>query len=427
MILFFYRLLYPLICIFAAPFWIVKMIRRGGWGSGLLERIGRYDRPADEEKKGAVYLHAVSVGETLLALKLVAHWKRTRPDDHFVLVPTTATGMAVAKEKAPEDLRVIYAPLDLGFLLRRVMKRFAPRVVILIESELWPGLLTECEKRDIPVGIVNARLSPRSEKRLRKVRNIMAPFLRTLDHVGVPEAGDVERWAALGVRREALTVTGNLKFDPEGAIQPQRRSEFTEMLAAFGTERHIGMAISTFRGEEEFLAKAFLTAGLLPVIVPRHAERREEVKAVLEKELARPVILRSQISNSNFAPAQDADLAQAIFVIDSTGELRDWTAHADIVVIGKSFFSKGGQNPAEAIQAGVPVIAGPHMANFEPLVSELKEVKGITTVETQDELVNALSRLLHDPQAQVAAAQNALGKHQGAVCATITMFDRAKS
>ena len=415
MVLFCYRIFYPLVCVLAAPFWLLKMVRRGGWGSGLAERVGIYRRDAEYERQGAVYIHAVSVGEVLLALKLIARWREERPGEHFMLVPTTATGMAVAREKAPGDVRVIYAPLDFGWLIRRVMTRFSPRVVVLIESELWAGLLTQCEALGIPVVVANARLSPRSEKRLMKVRGLMGPILSTLDAVGVPEPEDVERWVSVGVRREVLKVTGNLKFDPNGAILPQKRPEFQEMLAAFEGERPIAMAISTFAKEEEWLAEAFLAAGALPVIVPRHAERRDEVRAAVAKRTGRSVVLRSQFEKPE---------SGAVFIIDSTGELRDWTAHADIVVVGKSFFAKGGQNPAEAIQAGVPVVTGPHMANFEPLVTELKKVGGLTMVQTQEELIAALTKLLKNGEAETKAAQKVLEKHDGAVCATIFMCDR---
>jgi 3-deoxy-D-manno-octulosonic-acid transferase len=166
------------------------------------------------------------------------------------------------------------------------------------------------------------------------------------------------------------------------------------------------VAISTFAGEEEYLDSAFREAGFQPVIVPRHAERREEVT----RALGGKVILRSQFTTPEGGEA---------FVIDSTGELRDWTTHADVVVIGKSFFEKGGQNPSEAILAGVPVIAGPHMANFEPLVSELKAAGGIQIVTTRDELISSLKKIPND---QVAAARTVLEKHEGAMIRTITLF-----
>lgn len=407
LVLILWNFLYPAVVVLAAPFWILKMLRRDGWGSGLLERLGIYDRDPEFELSGGVYLHAVSVGEVLLALKLIEKW-RALTGDHFVLVPTTATGMAVARERATVDVRVIYAPLDFGFLIRRVMKRFSPRAVIMIESELWPHLLFQSHRLDLPLGLVNARLSPRSGGRLAKFRASVAPFLRLFDHVGVPEKADLTRWQALGVRPGAAVTTGNVKFDPDGAALPQRRPEFARMLAAF-PERPVAMAVSTFSGEEAYLASAFQEVGALAVIVPRHAERRDEVLRALHGK----AVLRSQ-----WRPPG----ADEVFVIDSTGELRDWIAHADVVVIGKSFLEKGGQNPSEAISTGVPVICGPHMANFEPLVSELKAVGGIRIVRDRDELLAALRALLKNSQAQTTAAREVLAKHRGAMERTIEMF-----
>ena len=399
-----WAVVYPVVVVVAAPFWLLKMWRRGGRGSGLPERLGIYDRDPEFEKAGGVYLHAVSVGEVLLALKVMEKW-REETGDHFVLVPTTATGMAVAREKAPEWVRVIYAPLDFGFLIRRVMKRFEPRLVVTVESELWPHLINETHRLGIPLGLLNARLSPRSARRLRKMRRVVSPFLALLDRVGVPEEGDLDRWAEIGVRREALRCAGNVKFDPAGAALPRKRKEFAEMLSAFPA-KPVGMAVSTFAGEEEYLEAAFREAGYQPVIVPRHAERRAEVVAALPG----PVVLRSRFRSPE---------GEATFVIDSTGELRDWTAHAEVAVIGKSFFEEGGQNPSEAILAGVPVICGPHMANFEPLVSELQEAGGIKMVAGRDELMAALRKL--DPE-QPGAARRVLEKHQGAVARTVALF-----
>lgn len=407
LLLILWSLVYPVVVLLAAPFWLLKMFRRDGWGSGLTERLGLYDRDPELEKSGAVYLHAVSVGEVLLALKLIEKW-RTETGDHFLLVPTTATGMAVAKEKAPNYVRVIYAPLDFGFLIRRVMKRFDPSAVLTIESELWPQLITQTHRLGIPIGLINARLSPRSGRRLRKLRPLVSPFLKLLDHVGVPESADLVRWQALGVSEEATVLTGNIKFDPAGAALPTRRPEFADMLSPFGNAP-IVIAVSTFAGEEVFLTEAIRAAGMTPVIVPRHAERRQEVAAALGGK----VILRSQ-----FRPPT----ADETFIIDSTGELRDWTAHAHIVVIGKSFpcaADSGGQNPTEAILAGVPVIAGPHMANFEPLVSELRDAGGIQIATTREELLQALKSI---PPGQPENARQVLEKHTGALLRTVHLI-----
>lgn len=404
LVLVFWNILYPLAVVFAAPFWMLKMFRRDGWGSGLLERIGLYDRAQEFERTGAVYIHAVSVGEVLLALKLITKW-REKSGDHFVLVPTTATGLAVAQEKAPGFVRVIYAPLDFGFLIRRVMKRLEPRAVVTVESELWPNLIYQTHRLGIPIGLMNARLSPRSGRRLKKFRSFVGPFLELLDHVGVPEKEDLVRWQEIGVCKKALVLTGNVKFDPSGAALPAKRPEFSAMLDQF-PKKPVAMAVSTFAGEEEYLDDAFKEAGYQSVIVPRHAERRAEVV----ESLGGKAILRSQFHRP---------LGGESFVIDSTGELRDWTAHANIVVIGKSFHEEGGQNPSEAILAGVPVICGPNMSNFEPLVTELKEAGGICVVSTREDLVEALRKL---PKEQVERAREVLEKHNGAMVRTIALF-----
>ncbi len=411
LILIFWNMIYPVVVILASPFWMMKMWRRGGWGSGMKERLGVYDREAEMEKCGGVYLHAVSVGEVLLALKLIEKWN-AKIMEHFVLVPTTATGMAVAREKAPGNVRVVYAPLDIPFLIKRIMDRFDPRIVITVESELWPNLIDQTYRRGIPLGLMNARLSPRSGRRLKKLKPVVKPFLSLLDHVGVPEESDLARWREIGVRPEATVLTGNVKFDSEGADRPRKREEFAAMLAEF-PNRPVAMAVSTFAGEESYLAEAFRKLGALPVIVPRHAERRDEVSAALSGE----VVLRSRFEKPK---------GGEVFVIDSTGELRDWTAHADVVVIGKSFFEKGGQNPSEAILAGVPVICGPHMANFEPLVSELKAAGGIRMVGNREELEAALRAVLEDSSSQTQAALEVLSKHDGAMVRTIELFSKGE-
>ena len=217
---------------------------------------------------------------------------------------------------------------------------------------------------------MNARLSPRSGRRLKKFQSLVSPFLELLDYVGVTEKEDLVRWQSIGVREKAAVLTGNVKFDPSGSVLPEKRSEFSAMLEQF-PKRPVAMAISTFPGEEEYLDDVFRELGYKSVIVPRHAERRTEVAEALDGD----VILRSQFQQP---------LGSESFVIDSTGELRDWTSHADVVVIGKSFFEEGWQNPSEAILAEVPVICGPNMSNFEHLVTELKEAGGICMVSSRE-------------------------------------------
>merc|ERR1711965_8761 len=140
----------------------------------------------------------------------------------------------------------------------------------MVESEIWPNLIYETHRQGIPIGLMNARLSPRSGRRLKKFQSLVSPFLELLDYVGVPEKEDLVRWQSIGVREKAAVLTGNVKFDPSGSVLPEKRSEFSAMLKQF-SKRPVAIAISTFPGEEEYLDDAFREVGYQPVIVPRHA------------------------------------------------------------------------------------------------------------------------------------------------------------
>lgn len=418
-VLLIYNLLLPVVFLLGFPGWVVKMLKRGGYGTGLLERFSWYDREVEYEPAGVVYVHAVSVGEVMIALKLLNEWRLRYPEDIFVLAPTTTTGLLVAKEKAPEGVRVIYSPLDFKWVLRRVLRRFEPKQIVLIEAEAWPNMLNLANKKKIPVGLANARLSARSERRYKKFSGFVEPMFGMIDRACVQERADLNRWASVGIRKDRIEVTGSIKFDQSGAAVPRKREEFQRMIDAFGRGRKVVMAISTHPGEEKCIGEVVRELGddVLYVPVPRHAERREEVSRDL-RSLGYEVVLRS-VFRSIGCPQK------ACLVVDSTGELRDWTAHADVVVVGKSFLGEGGQNPTEAIAAKVPVVAGPAMGNFEPLVTMLKSAGGICSVRSQEELKSALLRCLEygvDVVKQVEAAGEVLHVHQGATARTVEIL-----
>jgi 3-deoxy-D-manno-octulosonic-acid transferase len=414
-----YRLLLPGLFLVAFPAWLIKMARRGGFGSGLRERLSWYRTSLDYEPCAAVHLHAVSVGEALLALKLLREWRKADPDQRFVLATGTATGHAVALENAPDDVRVVYAPLDFKWMVRRYLNRFEPTQIVLVEGEAWPNLLHECNRRAVPVRLVNARVSPRSKRRYQKFATWIRPVFSLLDLVAVQEPEDADIWNELGISRDRIIVTGSLKFDPGSGARPQARAEFSGMLGAFGSDRPIVLAASTHAGEEILIARALREASseALFAVVPRHAERRTEVRAALEAE-GFEVILRS-----SFSPPSTP--SNAVFVIDSTGELRDWTAHADVVVIGKSFLGSGGQNPCEAVIAGKPVVFGPHMENFEPLATRLASSGGCLRVETSENLAKTLrTALAGGPllKSGIIAARATLARHEGACARTVLLL-----
>ena len=405
-----YRLLLPLLFIVAFPGWLVKMLRRGGFGTQLRERAAIYTTPLEYEPCGAVHFHAVSVGEAMLALKLIREWLVHEPSHRFVLATGTATGHAVAIAAAIPGLRVTYSPLDFPSMIHRYLNRFEPSQIVLIEAEVWPHLLLTCQHRDIPVRLVNARMSPRSARRFAKFAVWLRPIYRLLDAVAIQEAEDSVIWQKLGIAREKIHLTGSLKFDPASGARPNHRPEFQEMLNSFGANRPVVLAASTHAGEDAYIAAAIREANpeALAVLVPRHAERRAEVTADLES-----AGFLIKLRSSALPATVDH---RHVLLIDTTGELSDWTAHADVVIIGKSFLATGGQNPCEAIIAEKPVIFGPHMENFQPLAGRLIASGGSISASGPAELARAIRTALN-PEKSLAMTHHAsaqLAHHKGA-------------
>lgn len=401
-----YRVLLPWYVLLAFPAWWVKMIRRGGWGRDLWERFGIYQGEREFEPCAAVHVHAVSVGEGILALKLIRAWRERDPGVVFVLAVATASAKRMLETQLPAGVRLIYQPVDFRFAVRRYLDRFEPGQVVLVEGEMWPHLMLGCARRGILVSLVNARMSPRSRRRYAKLAAWVRPVFRHLHRVAVQEQDDAAIWEHLGVAADRVVVAGSMKFDPAGAPKGVRREEFGAMTGALKRNRKVVLAASTHGGEERLLVEAIHEAGAFPLIVPRHAERRHEIVEELAAA-GRSVVLRSRFESVE---------GDAVLVVDSTGELRDWIEEADVVVIGKSFLGIGGQNPAEALMAGKVVVFGPHMENFEPLATALVENGGALRVETGD-LARVIRGVLEDPERAaglVAAGRGVLARHEGA-------------
>jgi 3-deoxy-D-manno-octulosonic-acid transferase len=247
-------------------------------------------------------------------------------------------------------------------------------------------------------------------RRFNRFASLLRPFFSKLACVCIQENEHRSIWEKLGITPEKIHLTGSIKFDPESATHPQQRADFWEMLDSFGKGRPVILAASTFPGEEVLIASAIREAdpNALPVIVPRHAERRLEVFQTLN-QAGFQVTLRSAFET----PLQPD---HAVFVIDTTGELATWTAHADVVIIGKSFLSTGGQNPAEAILAKKPLILGPHMENFQPLVRHLHAAEGALLACDQKEISLAIRRIFNPNLAEKLSqhATEVLTPHHGA-------------
>lgn len=415
-----YNFLFPIFLLIALPSYLLKMKRRGGFGTGLLERFGIYRIPISKEPKGGIYVQAVSVGEVMLALKFIREWQKKHPQESVVLATSTSTGHAVAQNAKIPNVRVLYAPLDLPLLSGRCLHRFRPQCVVLVEAELWPNFSAYARRVHLPVVMINARLSPRSEGRYAKFPRLARLFFSSLSAVGVQSERDRERFAGIGVKREVLHLTGSIKFDVISGEKTLPREDFKEILDRLSMNRPIVLAASTHKGEEVLIAKAAREVNAFPLIVPRHAERRDEVVRELTAE-GFSCVLRSR------GELPDAPSETMCYIADTTGELRDWTSMASVAVIGKSFFAVGGQNPAEAVVAGVPVIVGPDMSNFDDLVRLLLEQKGIIRCSAE-ELSDCIRSVVSDSEEthnRTERAFKVLAEHEGATVRSVDLVESA--
>ncbi len=412
-----YNLFLPIFLVVSIPGYLIKMKKRGGFGTGLSERFGIYKRKKEDEPQGGLYVHAVSVGEVFIALKFIREWKKTHPEP-VILATSTATGHQVVRDAAIPGVRALYSPLDVPGLSGRCLSRFNPKAVVLIEAELWPNFAEACHRRKIPMLMLNARLSPRSEGRYRKVRGITGLLFSRLSALGAQNERDKGRFGGIGVNEEIITVTGSIKFDVLGDTPTAPRPEFRDLLDTVRGNKPVVLAASTHAGEEALIATAIREAGGFPLIVPRHAERRADVVKDLTAAGFYPVL---RTEKKLPAPLPD----NLCYVADTTGELKDWTALAKVAVIGKSFLAKGGQNPVEAIAARVPVVFGPDMTNFADLVSLLRADNGVWQCPAH-ELADTIRTILtssKETEARKQRAYNALRFHSGATQRSVQLVE----
>ena len=427
LIRFFYNLFFPIVLLALLPGFLLRMLRRGNYRHKFGQRFGIYSKRVLTKLDGQswTWIHAVSVGEVMIALKFIKALKEREPDLRVVLSTTTSTGYRLAHRQKSSWLEPVYNPLDFLWSASRAVAAIRPKRLILVEAEVWPNITALAKKNGASLALINARLSSRSEGRYRKVKPLVAPLFNQLDAICVQEQEDVQRWLSLGVRSEKIHLTGSIKFDNEApSTQPAR--DFSPLLRDFGAPAGAKVILggSTFDGEEVLLARLrenLAQSGhpVFLILVPRHAERGRQIQADLDR-LGYRTALRSAPPSG-----QPAD----ILIVNSTGELRDWYRCADIVFIGKSLTptAKGGQNPAEAIEVGKPIVFGPNMQNFTALVRLFLKHKAAIEVQSPEELQDVFARLLQSPEegrAMATAGLHCLEVHRGATHRTCDIIQK---
>lgn len=363
---------------------------------------------------GGIVVHAVSVGETIAATPLVKQLQQQYPTLPLTVTGTTPTGSATITSRFGETVQHCYLPLDYPGSVRRFLDALQPKLLVIVETELWPNLLAACRKRQIPVVVVNARLSARSAQGYRRFSALTRPLLNNISLLLTQDRASARRFWALGFGN-ILQVTGNLKF--ELAIPAQTAKLVTEFAPRLKS-RLLWVAASTHAGEDEQLMALYPRLKqrfpeLLLLLVPRHPERFDKV-AQLAQAQGYHVWRRS----SGQLPEADTEIA----IGDSMGELLAWYQLADLVFIGGSLIERGGHNPLEAICFGKAVQSGPHIFNFNEAYRQLQQQQAVVLVADSEQLFASSCQLLSDVSLRQQLGQRAkqfFSKQQGATARTL--------
>jgi 3-deoxy-D-manno-octulosonic-acid transferase len=404
MILFLYNLALIAALLASAPYWLWKMATTHKYREGMAERLGRVRSFPDLRGRPVLWLHAVSVGEVLAVSRLVDELDKAFPEFHLLISTTTRTGQELARRRFGAS-RVFYCPLDLPWAVRAYLNTLRPRLLILAETEFWPNLLSGCFRRSIPVAVVNARISDRSWPRYRLLKRLWQPFLSRIARVLAQSETDAERLRTIGCLADHVSVAGNLKFDVRAAVE----ADATRLLKVLAPGLRFLVAGSTLEGEEAALLEAWprvLAADpqLVMVIAPRHPERFAAVAALLEQS-GIPWTRRSdwhvqpQGSIKSMRPGQ-------IVLLDTIGELASVYSLAAVAFVGGSLVPAGGHNPLEPAQFGVPIVMGPHYANFRAITEDLLAHQALR-IAAKEDLATSLISLLTDQAAAEAMGQSA--------------------
>jgi 3-deoxy-D-manno-octulosonic-acid transferase len=403
------RALYCLLWYLALPWLPLRLWWRGRKEPGYRARIGeRFGVYAGAPQRDVIWVHAVSAGETRAAAPLVERLLREWPDTQVLLTAMTATGDAAARTLFGARVTQAWLPYDLPFAMARFIAHFAPRAGIVMETEVWPNLMRECARRNVPVHLVNARLSQRSATGYARLGALARTTFARFAGVAAQSTGDAERLRQAGAAR--VEVVGNIKFDID---VPAAQLALARVLRArFGMDRPVLVAASTRDGEEALIIDALdatpLPGNALAVIVPRHPQRFDEVA-----ELAAASGFRVSRRSEWTEHPQPAD----VWIGDSLGEMALYYGLAGVALLGGSFERLGGQNLIEAAACGCPVVMGPHTFNFAEAAQLAQAAGAALRVDSMEEGVRAAVALAGDVnrrEVAAGAASSFAAAHQGA-------------
>ncbi|QWA11083.1 lipid IV(A) 3-deoxy-D-manno-octulosonic acid transferase [Sodalis ligni] len=406
-------MIYNVIIYFLQPFIWIRLLWRSRKAPAYRRRWGeRYGFCQGKVKPGGIMLHSVSVGETLAAIPLVRALRHRYPFLPITVTTMTPTGSERVQSAFGKDVDHVYLPYDLPGAMNRFLNQVNPKLVIVMETELWPNLIKALYQRKIPLVVANARLSARSAAGYKKFGSFTADIMGKITLIAAQNEEDGERFLSLGLKRNQLALTGSLKFDI--SVTPELAARALTLRRQWAPHRPVWIATSTHEGEESLLLQAHrqLLANfpnLLLILVPRHPERFPVAKEMTQ---------RAGFSLTTRSSGEVPSPGTQVVIGDTMGELMLLYGIADIAFVGGSLVERGGHNPLEAAAHAVPVLMGPHIFNFRDICSKLAEAGGLITVTDVPSLVKEISTLLTDEDYRLYYGRHAvevLHQNQGAL------------
>lgn len=407
------RYLYNFLFYIALPFILLRLWWRGrklpAYRQRISERLGFCQLTTTTP---VIWVHAVSLGEAKIAVSLMQHLKIQFPNYIFVITSMTVTGSEYIQKYTSSQIFHFFVPYDLPNTIKRFLKRISPRILILMETEIWPNMIHYCAQKKIPVVIANARLSESSTRGYQHVKFFVQPLLQQITHILAQTQTDADHFIQIGCETNKVSVAGNIKF----AITPPThiKAEAKQLRQQWGEQRPVLIAASTHPGEEEILLTAFKNIKqeipeLLLLLVPRHPERFQPA-INLCKKLGYKVAQRTDKS----VTLENID----IYLGDSIGELWLFYAASDLAFVGGSLAPHGGHNLLEPAVLHLPIITGPHLFHFTAIAELLTQAKALTIAQDSDELTKVSINFLQNKLLQKEYGERAyevVQKNQGAM------------
>ena len=418
------RLIYSFVWWLALPVVLLRLWVRGrqepGYRKHIGERLGFYPKVAAAKR---IWVHAVSAGETRAAEPLIRALLYAYPNHQILLTHMTPIGRGTGQSLFTDvsgRITQCFLPYDINWMINRFLRHFSPRLCVLIETEVWPNLIAQCKQANLPVTLVNARLSEKSLKKAQKLSALMLPAARAINFVVAQSGPDAKRLKALGVAN--LCVTGNMKFD---VTPPPKMSERGALLRRYFSDRPVFICASTRDGEEELILQAFIALQIpraLLIITPRHPQRFDLVAAMLTTHKL------SFVRRTSLDLDHESDILPdhtQVLLGDSMGEMYMYYAACDVAFVGGSLVPLGGHNLIEAFAMGKPVLTGPHTFNFSEITDQAIAANSALRVTDALHLMKNAQALLDDTASRITMGENAYAfflQHQGATDRTLQVL-----